>query len=48
MEKPSKFSNPIPRQKSRLFHVNGFLCHYGGQLKTVVEPEVGKKIDSKK
>ena len=42
------FSVPIPRQKSRLSHVNGFLRHYGGQLKTKVEPEAGEKIDCKR
>ena len=25
-----------------------FLRHYGGQLKTVVEPEAGEKIDRKR
>ena len=38
----------IPRQKSRFSHVNVFLRHYGGQLKTVVKHEAGKKIDWKK
>ena len=33
------FSVPIPRHESRLSHVNIFLRHYGGQLKTAVEQE---------
>ena len=36
------FSVPIPRHKSRLYHVNLFLRHYGGQLKTAVEQETGE------
>ena len=28
--------------------MNIFLQHYGGQLKTAVEQEVGKKIDNNK
>ena len=35
------------RHKSRLSHVNVFLSHYGGQLKTAVEQEAGEKIDWK-
>ena len=33
------------RHKSCLSHVNVFFSHYGRQLKTVVEQEVGEKID---
>ena len=38
------------RHKSRLSHVNIILRHYGGQLKTAIEQEVGKKTvkDDKK
>ena len=36
------------RHKSRLSHVNVFLRHYGGQLKTAVEQEAGGKIDWKR
>ena len=36
------FSVPIPRHKSRLYHVNLFLRHYGRQLKTAVEQETGE------
>ena len=42
------FSVPILRLKSRLSHVNVFLRHHGGQLKTAVEQEAGKKIDWKR
>ena len=41
------FSVPIPCHKSRLSHLNDFLRHYGGQLKTVVEQEAGGKIEWK-
>ena len=45
----SQFSVPT-RHKSRLSHVNIILRHYGGQLKTAVEQEMGKKTvkDDKK
>ena len=43
-----EFSIPMSRQKSRIFHVNLLLRHYGGQLETTVEQEAGKKIDCKK
>ena len=46
--KITSFSVPIPRQKSRLSHVNIILRHYGGQLKTAVEQEAGEKIDCKR
>ena len=36
------------RHKSRLSHVNVFLRHYGGQLKTAVEQEAGEHIDCKR
>ena len=49
LEQPaSLFSVPIPRHKSHLSHVNIFLRHYGGQLKTAVEQEVGEKIGFKR
>ena len=35
------------RHKARLSHVNIFLRHYGGQLKTAVEQEAGEKIACK-
>ena len=44
----SIFSVPIPRHKSRLSHVNIYLRHYGGQLKTAVEQEAGEKIGCKR
>ena len=44
----SKITSKIPRQKSRLSHVNIVLRHYGGQLKTAVEQEAGEKIDCKR
>ena len=31
------------RHKSRLSHANILLCHYGGQLKAVVEQKAGEK-----
>ena len=34
--------------KSRFSHVNVFFRHYGGQLKTAVEREVGEKIYCKR
>ena len=43
-----EFSIPMSRQKSRIFHVNLFLRHYGRQLKTTVVQEAGEKIDFKK
>ena len=42
------FSLPMPRHRSRLSHVNVLLCHYGGQLKTPIKQEAGKKIDWKR
>ena len=39
-----QFSVPIPRHKSHLSHVNVFLRHYTGQLKTAVEQVSGEKI----
>ena len=36
------------RHKSRLYHVNLFLQHHGGQLKTAVEQEVDEKIERKR
>ena len=38
------FSVLVPRHKSRLFYVNVFLRHYGGQL-TAVQNETGEKMD---
>ena len=35
------------RHKARLSHVNIFLRHYGGQLKTAVEQDAGEKIACK-
>ena len=37
------FLVPIPHVTS-----HAFLRHYGGQLKTAVEPETGEKIDCKR
>ena len=39
---------PIPRHKSRLSHMNVFICHYGGQFKTAVKQKAGEKIDWKR
>ena len=45
----SKTYSPLrSRHKSRLSHVNVLLRHYGGQLKTAIEQEVGEKIDPKR
>ena len=38
----------IIRHKAKLYHLNLLLCHFGGQLKTAVEQEVGEKIDCKR
>ena len=42
------FFVPIPHHKSHLSHMNIFLRHYGGQLKTVVEQEACEKIGCKR
>ena len=39
-----EFFIPIPRHKLRLYNVNFFLRHYGGQLKTPAEQEVGDRL----
>ena len=48
MMKLFKIPHSDTRHKSRLSHVNIFLRHYGGQLKTAVEQEAGEKIDCKR